>query len=178
MINEIIKTSYTNLKNIKKGNFESIKSELELLDIKYTEDELIKALAIVSASNSIDEALKFIDAIDSDEIIKTKTHIQKQQIAEKIKIEKREIEKRRQELIAESEKERKNIIKEQADANNFLKQISNYKLINADDYEELELKVNKAIKSGWIPYGSVAHTINRSTKRWYVVTQTMIKFKD
>ena len=43
MIDEIIKASYINLKNVKKGNFESVKDELELLDIKYTEDDLVKA---------------------------------------------------------------------------------------------------------------------------------------
>jgi len=180
MIDEIIKASYINLKNVKKGNFESVKDELELLDIKYTEDDLVKALAIVSKSSSIDEALKSIDEIDSDEIAVTKTNVQSQQKAEKIKKEKIKKEVAEKKIKEKKEKDRKSLIKEQADASNYLKGIGKYKIVGALSDYELESKVNSAMKSGWIPYGGLS-TYNPGGRLGGVPKsffQSMIKFLD
>lgn len=156
MISEILKVAYPNLKIVKNGNFKTIEDDLNLLEIEYSEEDLIKAFAIASSSNSIDEALSSLDTIDSEAIVKVKTKMESDKKAEKIKQEKIKQEKIEKNKSQEKEKERKRLIKEQANASNYLKAISGYKVIGAKDEWSLDTKVKNAMKSGWIPYGGLS----------------------
>tara|TARA_B110000858_G_scaffold118639_1_gene135356 strand:- start:1930 stop:2454 length:525 start_codon:yes stop_codon:yes gene_type:complete len=174
MINEILKVAYPNLKIVKNGNFKSIEDDLNLLGIEYSEEDLIKAFAIASSSNSIDEALSTVDNIDSEAIVKVKTRMESEKKAEKIKQEKIKQEKVEKNKL----QERKKLIKEQANASNYLKAISGYKVIGAKDEWSLDSKVTNAMKSGWIPYGGLS-TYNPGGKLGGVPNsffQAMVKF--
>jgi len=179
MITEIIKTVYPNLKKVEKGDFKAVKVELDLLEIEYSEDDLVKAYSIVSQSDSIDEALSAIDSVESSTIAKVKTKLETEQKAEKIKQDKIKQEKAKKRLQQKKEREEKKLAQEQADALNPYKSINDYKVVGAKDYAQLMNYVQMYMNKGWKPYGGVS-TYNPGGKIGltpYSFFQAMVKFK-
>ena len=57
MIEQILKVSFLALKKIKSGNFKSVKEELDILNINYSDDDLLAAFGIAQETESIEEAI-------------------------------------------------------------------------------------------------------------------------
>ena len=174
MIAQIIKTVYPNLKKVEKSNFKAVKGELDLLGIEYSEDDLVKAYAIVSQSNS-----SAIDSVEPSTNTKVKTKIETEQKAEKIKKDKIKEEKAKQRLQQKKEREEKKLAQEQADALNPYKSINDYIVVGARGYGELMERVQMYMKSGWKPYGGIS-TYNPGGKIGFTPEsffQAMVKFK-
>jgi hypothetical protein len=145
MIKEILKISFPTLKKVKLGNFKSVKEELELVGIEYTEDDLLEAFSIASSTNTIDEALKALNDSSSNTI----------ENAKKI-IESEKTEKLEKEKIEKEKKEKKEFLDEQARASNFLYSIDQYQICSGQSYQALQNEVSKEMRSGWVPYGGVS----------------------
>ena len=186
MISEIIRTAYPHLKKVEKGNFKTVKGELDLLGIVYSDDDLVKAFTIVSQSNSIDEALNAIDSIDSLSITKVKTKIKTEQKTEKIKQDKikqeekkKRLQQKNERLQQKKESEGIKLAKKKADSLNPFKSIDDYKVVGGKDYGELQEMVKIYMKSGWVPYGGITAynpggKIGLTPNSFF---QAMVKFK-
>jgi hypothetical protein len=149
MIEEIIKVSYLGLKKVKSGNFKSVIDELDMLGIKYSEDDLMAAYQISQESESIEGAIKLIKSGSEDFIKKAKNFLVVEKEKEQILIKEKEETKR-------AKKEREKDIQEQAQAFNYLKNITSYKICGAKSMYDLESEVQKAIQSGYVPYGGLS----------------------
>jgi hypothetical protein len=53
-----------------------------------------------------------------------------------------------------------------------MKKIINYKMIIAENWEELEYKVNEYIKEGWQPYNNFYMSKN------YAIIQPIVKYEE
>lgn len=149
MIEEILKVSFMRLKKVKSGNFKSVKEELDMLGIDYSEDDLFASYQVSKESNSLEEALK---------LIKTNTDNYATQAKNAFKNEKEKKEKLIQEKkeAEAKKKERKQEIEEQAEAFNYLRNITDYKICGGTSMYDLQSKVREEMRSGYVPYGGVS----------------------
>jgi len=137
------------LKKVKSGNFKSVKDELDMLGIEYSEDDLLAAYQISQDSESIEDAIKLIDKGIEDLSNKAKNALAEEKAKDEKIIQEKEEAKAKK-------KERKKEIKQQAEAFNYLKNIASYKICGARSMGELESKVRKEMQSGYVPYGGVS----------------------
>tara|TARA_B100000963_G_C22525010_1_gene624866 strand:- start:141 stop:647 length:507 start_codon:yes stop_codon:yes gene_type:complete len=144
MLKVIIKASFLTFQKINDGDFSNVETELDLLGIDYDQETLKTASYICSTSKSLSEALKKVDD-GSDYLKLAKEEFKKQEITKK-KAEKKA-------TIKEAERE---LEKELAKVSNPLYSISEYKIIEAKNASELEGKVRKEIKKGYVPYGGLS----------------------
>ena len=149
MIEQILKVSFLALKKIKTGNFKSVREELDILNIDYTDDDLLAAFGIAQETESIEEAITLLKNSSEDMVKnaknKIKDHEQKEKIAEKIKKEQEE----KNEILNER-------LKEQARAFNFIGNIDSYKICGAQSMNQLEAEVRREMKNGYFPYGGIS----------------------
>ena len=149
MIEQILKVSFLALKKIKSGNFKSVREELDILNIDYTDDDLLAAFGIAQETESIEEAITLLKNSSEDMVKnakkKIKDHEKKEIIAEKIKKEEEE----KNEILNER-------LKEQARAFNFIGNIDSYKICGAKSMYELEAEVRREMKNGYFPYGGIS----------------------
>jgi len=176
---DILKTTYSTLKIVKEGNFKNVKDELDLLGIKYNDEELLAAYSVANEASSLEEALKLIDSTDSNIISRAK-----EKINEEIQIKNKkdaQIKKAKQEKAEKDKADQlqKKQLQDHARASNFLYSIGDYKVVGAKGEYELQSKVKREMKDGWVPYGGLS-TYNPGGKLGGVPNsffQSMIKIK-
>jgi len=149
MIEQILKVSFLALKKIKSGNFKSVKEELDILNINYSDDDLLAAFGIAQETESIEEAITLLKNSSEDMVKNAKKKIKDN--------EKKRINAKKTKQEEEEKKEILNKrLKEQAKAFNFMENIYSYKICGAKSMYELEAEVRKEMQKGYFPYGGVS----------------------
>lgn len=172
MIEDIIKISYITLNKVKSGNFKSVKEELDILSIDYSDNDLLIAYHLSKKSNSIEDALNLLANSSEDLAKEAEKKINEEKLNAVIEKKDKAEEKRREEL-------EKNKIKDQAKAFNYLKNINGYVVCGGKSPSELERDVIKKMNLGYVPYGGVS-TYNPGGKLGGVPDsffQAMVRFK-
>jgi len=58
-----------------------------------------------------------------------------------------------------------------------MNKITNYMLVNDDDYDCLSEKINRYISDGWQPYGHLTNGTNGFGNRHYI-SQALVKYEE
>jgi len=179
MKKDILKTTYPTLKIVKEGNFKNVKEELDLLGIKYNDEELLAAYSVAIEASSLEEALKLIDSTDNSLVSRAT-----EKIDEEIQSKNKKDAQRKKAKQDKAEKDKadqlqKKQLRDHAEASNFLYSIGDYKVVGAKSHYELQSDVKREMKNGWVPYGGLS-TYNPGGKLGGVPSsffQSMIKIK-
>ena len=190
MIKEIISTSYATLKNSKAGNFQNVKSELDLLGVNYNDDNLAIAYKLIQSSKSLRDCIVNLDKYEKTGTIATvlsEVNIEiKSRIKEEVEAAEGKKKKRKEAAeIKEKEKEvsqavanKKKELLETAKLNNPYLHIVQYTILREKVAGNLASEVNKHIKMGWSPIGGVTGVaFGMSTHGGNSFAQALAKFK-
>jgi vacuolar-type H+-ATPase subunit I/STV1 len=190
MIKEIISTSYATLKNSKAGDFQNVKSELDLLGVNYNDDNLAIAYKLIQSSKSLRDCIvnldKYeksgtIDTVLSEVNIEIKARLKKEVEAAEVKKQKRkEVDeiKEKEKEVSQAVANKKKELLETAKLNNPYLHIVKYTIVREKVASNLAVEVNKLIKEGWSPIGGVTGVaFGMSTHGGNSFAQALAKFK-
>ena len=149
MIEDILKISYLTLKKVKSGNFKTVKEELDMLGIDYSDNDLLAALHLSQESDSIEEAINLLRNSSDDLVQKAEKKIEDDEL-NRIKEKKEKAEEVERQKLAQEK------IQEQAKAFNYLSNIDGYIVCGGKSPADLQKEVRKNMELGYVPYGGVS----------------------
>ena len=181
---DLIDTLYMNFRNSSQGDVAGILEECELLDIQVEEEVLLSLQAICLEEPEIERAREKAKELDEVSLVRIKEEIEKEkrELEAKALLKKREAEG----AAAEKKKEKRELQKlksqllEMAKAVNYHEHISDYEILSAKHQFQIQNMVQKGIKNGWKPFGSMSvyhpggNPIGPAPDYFF---QAMVKFK-
>ena len=174
---------YGELKSSKFGNYTKVKEELDLLGMTTSPEEIEVLHSIVINTSSLKDALDLADKLSESEKLKlrneVRTNYDKKEETKRKALERKKVEetkKAEQKEAAEAKAEMTKTLKSIQNQGN--PQIDRYVVVNGKTRQDLENKVHKHLRQGWVPLGGVAAAaFGMSPMGGNSYVQAMVKYK-